>query len=181
MALSVKEANSLRVARGNGSHSHSSMTRREAAAQTFKKGAPLVFTSGGDTVQEGGTDPTFIVGVAEEAASGTTNNPVRFSPLLGDFLFDGILADDDTDTTLAETDVGDVFGLTKHADGGWYVDREKTAVTTVRVRVTGLKDAVGTTNGRVYFTFLDYTFDTDAAVASQLVVVNGLRIYAATA
>jgi hypothetical protein len=191
MALVVKEAASFRVAQGVGSHSHASFTFREAASQTFKKGAPLVFSgavnTGGNTVAEGGTDPTLIVGIAEEAGENNAvagAKKVRCTPLLGDYVFEGILGNGDTtDYTLAVTDIGDVYGITKAADSGWFVDKQKAAIFgagSVRVRVIGLKDAAGTVNGRVYFVFLDFVFDSDAAVGSQITAVNGLKVLAAT-
>lgn len=192
MALVVKEAASFRVAAGVGSASHASFTFREAATQTFKKGAPLVFTgvvnTGGNTVQEGGADPTNIVGIAEEAGENNAvagAKKVRCTPLTGDYVFEGILGNGDTtDYTLAVTDIGDVFGITKAADNGWFVDKQKATIfgaSSVRVRVTGIKDAAGTVNGRVQFVFLDFVFDSDAAVGSQITPVNGLRVVATTA
>jgi hypothetical protein len=192
MALTVKEAQSFRVARGFGSSSHASLTFREAATQTFKKGAPIVQSgapnTGGNTVAEGGTDPTHILGIADEAGennavAGAKN--VRVIPLCGDYMFEGVLGNGDlTDYTLAVTDILDCFGVTKAADGGWFVDKQKAAIFGaggVRVRVVALKDAAGTVNGKVFFNFLDFVFDSDAAVASQITVVNGLRCLAATA
>jgi hypothetical protein len=154
MALTVNGARSLRVTKGLGTHSHPMIAFREAASQTFKKGCPVVFTSGGSTVEEDTTDPQPIVGVAEHDASGTTNANVLVSPAFPGVQFEGILGNGDlTDYTLAAADVGDLYGLARDATNlGWFVDKQDT--TNVRVRVTGLKDPAGTVNGRVYFTFL---------------------------
>ena len=139
-------------------------------------------------MQEGGTDPTHIIGVAEEAGENNAvagAKKVRCVPLTGDYVFEGILGNGDTtDYTLAVGDIGDCFGITKAADGGWFVDKQKAVIfgaNSVRVRVIGLKDPAGTVNGRVQFVFLDFVFDTDAAVASQITVVNGLRVIGVTA
>ena len=52
---------------------------REAASQTFIKGAVLIRSSG--LLAEASADPTAnIVGVAAEAASGTTNAIVKYWP-----------------------------------------------------------------------------------------------------
>lgn len=154
MALVVKAAASLRAAPGLGTHSHPSITFKEAASQTFVKGCPVVFTSGGSTVEEDTSDPQPIVGIAEHAASGTTSDPVRVVPAIPGLIFEGFLGNGDlTDYTLLAADVGDVYGLARDATNkGWFVDKQDT--TNVRVRVVGLKDAAGTVNGRVYFTFL---------------------------
>src|SRR3990170_2765324 len=163
MALTVNGARSLKPGPGLGTHSHPSITFKEAASQTFKKGCPLVFTSGGATVEEDTSDPAGIVGIAEEDATGTTNNPVRVVPAIPGLLFDGILGNGDlSDYTLLAADVGDVYGLVRDGTNlGWFVDKQDTAVATVRVRVVGLKDPAGTVNGRVYFVFLLGTQDTD--------------------
>lgn len=156
MALVVKAANSLNAGPGLGTHSHPSITVPEAAAQTFKRGCPLVFTAGGSTVEEDTSDPQPIVGIAEQDASGTTNDPVRIVPAIPGVLFEGVLGNGDlTDYTLLAADVGDVYGLARDGTAGrlgWFVDKQDT--TNVRVRVVALKDPAGTVNGRVYFTFL---------------------------
>jgi len=156
MALTVKGAQSLRPAPGLGTHSHPTIIFKEAAAQTFKKGCPVVFTTGGTTVEEDTSDPQPIVGVADANASGTTSNDIPVVPALPGLLFEGILGNGDlTNYTLLAADVGDVYGLARDATAGnlgWFVDKQET--TNVRVRVVKLKDAAGTVNGRVYFTFL---------------------------
>lgn len=183
MALTVTSANSIKPAKHYGYHSTPSETFLEAASQTFKKGTPLVFTSGGSTVEEDTSNPLSIVAIAEADASGTTNNPIRATPLVDGQLFEGVLGNgDETDYTLAQTDVGDVYGLDLEGTNlGWFVDKQNTAVLTVKVRVVKLLDPAGTVNGRVFFRFLDFVFDSDAAVASQIAVVNGWKVYAATA
>jgi hypothetical protein len=164
MALAVDGNNSLKPGPGLGTHSHPSITFNEAASQTFVKGCPVVFTSGGSTIEQDTTDPAPIVGITAEAASGTTNDPVRVYPAIPGLLFEGILGNGDlTDNDLDATDVGDVYGLAYDSTNfGWFVDKQDIAVATVRVRVMGLKDAAGTTNGRVYFSFLTVTQDNDA-------------------
>ena len=177
MALSVSGANSLKPSKGLGLHSTPSITYLEAASQTFVKGTPLVFTSGGSTVEQDTSDPAPIVGIAEHAASGTTNDPVRVVPAIPGKVFEGILGNGDlTDYTLAQTDVGDVYGLARDATNlGWFVDKQDTAVANVRVRVVGLRDAAGTVNGRVYFVFLIATQDTD----DQILIPTTIYAHAA--
>ncbi len=184
MALTVTGSKSFRCATNIGVKNAPTLTYPEAITQTFKKGAPIVFTSGGTTVEEGGTNPTFIIGIADadgqNTASASLKNTVT-TPLT-ELTFEGILGNGDlTDYTLLAGDVGDRYGITKASGGGWFVDKQKTAVLNCRVIVLRLKDPAGTVNGRVYFKFLDFVMDTDAAVGSQVAIVNGLRIYAATA
>lgn len=183
MALTVTGAQSFRVATNIGVKNAPTLSYPEAASQTFKKGAPIIFTSGGTTVEEGGADPTSIIGIADhDGNNSTASADLTYTTPLTEITFDGILGNGDTtDYTLLAADVGDKYGITKAAGGGWFVDKQKTAVLSCRVVVLSLKDPAGTVNGRVRFKFLDFVFDTDAAVASQIVVVNGLRVYAATA
>ena len=183
MALVVKSARSIAPAKHYGFYSTPSETFKEAAGQTFKKGTPLVFTAGGSTVEQDTSNPLSIVAIAENDATGTTNADVRAIPLVDGQLFVGVLGNgDETDYTLAQTDVGDVYGLDLDSTHfGWFVDKQNTAVLTVKVRVVKLLDPAGTVNGRVFFRFLDFVFDSDAAVASQIAVVNGWKVYAATA
>lgn len=181
MALTVSGAQSFRCATNIGVKNAPTLTYPEAASQTFKKGAPIVFTSGGTTVEEGGTNPTFIIGIADHDGQNTTASAkdTATTPLT-ELTFEGILGNGDlTDYTLLAADVGDRYGITKAAGGGWFVDKQKTAVLNCRVVVLRLKDPAGTVNGRVFFKFLDFVMDTDAAVGSQVAIVNGLRIYAA--
>jgi len=183
MALTVTGAESFRCAKPLGSKNAPTLTFPEAASQTFKKGAPVIFTSGGTTVETGGTNPASVIGIADadghNTAASVDKCPV--TPLDGS-VFEGVLGNGDlTNYTLLAADVGDVYGITVAAGLGWFVDKQKTAVATNRVRVVALKDPAGTVNGRVYFVWLDFVFDTDAAVASQITVVNGLKVYAATA
>ena len=133
-----------------------SLTGPEAATQSFKKGALLIDSSG--YLAEGGTDPTNIIGVSEEAASGTTGNDVRFTPALPNVLFEGrLLGAAAADHVLVATNRYAEYGLTKDSDGYWYVNVSKTGAD-ARFRILEFVDAVGTTNARVRGVFtLDQT------------------------
>jgi hypothetical protein len=183
MALTVSGANSIRPARRLGFHSTPSMNFLEAASQTFKIGTPLTFTSGGSTVEEVATPalPINIIGIAAEDASGTTNDPIRVWPLVDGIIWEAPLGTTAlTDVDLAQAQVGDILGIGQDGTNlGYFVDTALTAVLSTRVRVVGLKDAAGTTNGRVYFVFLDFVMDTNAAVGSQVNIINGWKIYGA--
>jgi hypothetical protein len=62
----------------------------------------------------------------------------------------------DADGTIAQTDLGSIFGLTKDAGNGfWYVDKDITTVAGgACVQITDLVDPVGTLHGRVGFKVL---------------------------
>ncbi len=124
-----------------------SITGPEDAGETFEKGAILVDNAG--YLAEGGTDPTDIVGVSEQAASGTQGTDIRFTPALPNQLFEAkLLGAAAADHTLAVTDRYAEYGVTKHADGYWYIDAGKTDAD-ARFRILEFVDAVGTVNGRV--------------------------------
>jgi hypothetical protein len=63
---------------------------------------------------------------------------------------------DGTLATIAQTDLGAIYGLTKDAGNGfWYIDKNKTTVGTgACVQITTLVDPVGTLNGRMEFKVL---------------------------
>jgi hypothetical protein len=184
MALTVTGATSFRPAKRQGLHSTPSLNFLEAASQTFKIGSPLTFTTGGSTVElcASTTNPVNIIGFSAEDASGTTNNPIRIWPLADGVIWEAELGTAAlTDVTLAQTQVGDVYGIARDGTNlGYFIDTANTAVLQVKVRIVGLKDAVGTVNGRVYCTFFDFVMDTDAAVGSQIAIVNAWKVYGAT-
>lgn len=164
MAASVVSVNkSLRVSKLVGGLSFPAWEFKEAATQSWKAGAPIIFTSGGSTVEIGGADPSSIIGIAAHNASGTTNATCRVYPAVPGAVFQGVLGGSSNPHTLAQADVGDVFGIVAAASGAWHLDADDTAVANVRARVIGLVDAVGTTDGEVLFIFLNYVQDTDTS------------------
>ena len=144
---------------------------QEAATQTYKTGAVLVFSSG--TIAEAGANPLGIVGIAENDGQnlGSAGFYPKESPGVGGIggqgplvlwalpgvVFEANLAgttagDPDQTHTLAITDVGTKFGIAKGTTSKlWYINFSDT--TNLRVVVTGLKDPVGTVGGRVFFMF----------------------------
>src|SRR5574343_46590 len=135
-------------------------TIAEGASQTFLKGEVLVASSGYAVVGTGAASddqPTLatILGVAAEpgrnAAAGLYN--VTYTPALPNVVFEGQLMFD-AGTALAQAHVGAVYGIDVTSNK-WFVEGDET--TDERVRVIGLKDAIGTVDGVVYFVFLPNT------------------------
>lgn len=134
---------------------------KEAATQTFKKGA-LVFLSAG-YLQECGADPALIMGVASrDGQNGANAGDYKQSVYLAHpgTLFLGNLDNGSGSTTSAATDVGKMYGVAKHSSSGkWYVD--STDVTAKRVILwnfwdgaqDGLTAGVGDTLAQMYFQF----------------------------
>lgn len=171
MAASVVGVNKgFRAAKLVGGLSMPCWEFKEAAGQSFKAGAPVIFSSGGSTIEIAGADPTVIVGVAAHAASGVTNATCRVLPAVPGAVFQGVYGGSSNPHTLAQADVGDVCGLAVAASGAWHLDADDTAVATVRARIVGLVDPAGTTDGEVLFIFLTYTINTTGPVVYPVTI-----------
>lgn len=143
-----------------GLNAHPTFSGPEAALQTFKNGALLVAAAG--FIQEAGANPTAVVGVSAEpgknltvagVAQGVLDGQSRFIPVLPHSVFEMNL---DKASALGylslQTDLGALYGVTKDANGIWYIDVDKTAGN-ARVVVVGFRDPVGTASARVYALF----------------------------
>lgn len=148
------------VSKGLGLNAKPTLTGIEAAGQTFLKGALLVNSSG--SVAGAGTNPTGILGVAEEDATGTTGNAVRFIPALPHVLFEARLLASGSAHTLVQANLYAEYGVTVDADGYWYVDVDKTT-TNGRFKILEFVDPVGTSSARVRGVF---TYDATLYAAS---------------
>lgn len=128
----------------------------EEASQTFVEGAILVPDASSGEIEEAGADPTNIAGVAEHAASGTAGTDVKFTPALPGVVFEMTLAGGAAaDHTLVAGDLFARYGLvvqTTVTPNRWVIDASDT--TNDRVVIVGLRDPIGTVNGRVYAVFL---------------------------
>lgn len=128
-----------------------------AAAQTWVRGAVLIQNGSGE-LEEGGANPTAIVGVAlaKHPPTNTPEGEGYHIPARENIEF--IASVDDSaaiDTgAIAAGDLYTAYGITEDGSGVWYIDKNKTAAADVRVRITGFKDAVGTVQGRVRVQFL---------------------------
>jgi hypothetical protein len=132
------------------------MSYPEAATQTFAKGDPLKLTTGG--LIEIATDvDQSIFGIALEAASGTTSDPVAvlvINPWSD--IFSASISAAGATATSAQTDVGLAMSFIKSTQTGetakMVLDRSDT--TTPSVEVIGAKDPIGTVDGRMYFRWI---------------------------
>lgn len=154
MAARVKAGASQR----EGLHSTPSRgDANEAALQTFKKGAILINSAG--YVAEAAANPALgtIIGVAEQDGQNNATAGVktcRYVPALPHVVFE-MSMDDGTGTRVTVvTDRYEDWGITKDADGKWYVDSAKAAANQ-RVRVVDFLDPIGTAAGRVLVQFLN--------------------------
>ncbi len=120
----------------------------EAAAQTFKKGAPLLINAGGQ-VAEIGADPAKIDAIALSDASGTTNAEIQGVLPLPAVIFQANISGSGTND---QTDVGDLRGIVKDGNN-WHVDESESGDPVLEI--VGLRGDSGDTNGIVYFRFLN--------------------------
>lgn len=120
---------------------------RYDSAAVFRTGAILILGADGE-LEEGGTDPTAIVGVALEPANSSPgyemgHNPsvitwraqeVSYTTANRSTIFAGRGVNGGTDpVTPTQTQIGENFGLTKDATNTWVIDISDTSNTRVRI------------------------------------------------
>jgi predicted RecA/RadA family phage recombinase len=134
----------------------------EAASQSFKKGELVYLASGKVTIC--GADPSLILGMAMEDATGTTDTSIAVAIANKDTVFEGnVYHGTPASAITAVTDIGTDYGVV-NANNKWYVDVSDTSNVRILVRDLSKKDVVGDTYGRVLFQVMqDYCqLDTDA-------------------
>jgi len=127
----------------------------EGASETFGAGAVLVEDAA--QLDEAAADPTSgIVGIAAQAATGTTGSSIAYYPALEGVVWEGNLstggASPPTAYTLTAGDFLTRYALqvdTSQNPDVWYIDQADTG--NVSVTIIGFRDPVGTSDGRVYF------------------------------
>ena len=150
MAAAVTAADWIRSASAVGAHQMRNAP--EKATQTFKKGAPLVNSSG--YVKEATSAAvTDIIGFAlHDGGNGSSDGDktVDYLPVELNPIFMGILGAA-SQHALAETDRFTAYGLAK-TSGYWYVDFDEGTAGQKCVTVVEIVDAIGTSSGWVKFT-----------------------------
>lgn len=144
--MAIRAIHPGRNPKGKGSHT-SDVQAKTAAAIT--RGAPLV-NSGGSLVEDttpSGT-PAGIVGISAEAKV-AADASVRFYN--ADQEFEATLRSNAADHALAQADLYATAVLTSAAGASpWHLDLGVGGADEVCI-ITGFKDAIGTTDARVYF------------------------------
>lgn len=147
---------SLKFARSSGLTTMPSAPGIEAAAQSWKKGAPLKFVGGSLTIL-GEADVAGIAGIALDNATGITGKAANYCPAQPGCVFEAEFSDlTDGLNTPTQAIVGEDFGLNVAGDGDWFIDNDEAAAE-LSVTVIGFKDAVGTVNPVVFFVFKNST------------------------
>ncbi len=125
----------------------------EDASQTWERGSILIPDLATGEIQEAGNEPVAdIIGIAVADASTTTGTDTLYVPAdVSGVVFEANIGTSISAGDIAATDLFEDYPLTLTGTE-WFVD--KTDNTNPSVRVTGFKDAIGTTNGRVYFVFI---------------------------
>lgn len=123
----------------------------EAAAQSFKKGDPVKLNTSGQVLIA--VDTEGSIGIADEDATGTTNTVLSVILSNVDDWFSASASEAGATHTLAQTDVGLRCSYIKSTVTGetakTVVDLSDTQADVLHV--IGLRDPVGTVDGRVYF------------------------------
>jgi hypothetical protein len=140
----------------------------EGASQTFKKGTPLVWSSG--LLVAAGTTPTSgLVGISCAAGQNVTTSPAcQIIPFLKSLIFeitiDGTLSSSNAPGTgsLTQANVGTTYAITKDAASGLFylVTSGGTAVCTLLGFQTNINNGTndaGVVNGRALVSFLAST------------------------
>lgn len=129
----------------------------EGSSQTFKRGAPLVYSSGYLVVATTPIDTgDAIVGFAlRDGANDTAHSTLPYVPALPHMVFEGVLSNASTGThTSAQTDQGLTFAIdTDTSTKAWALDFSNT--TNPSALVIALVDPIGTVDGRVRFVVVD--------------------------
>ncbi len=125
----------------------------EDASMTWIKGSVLIPDLATGEIKEAATEPTAdIIGIAVAAASTTTGTDTFYIPAdVSGVVFEGNIGTSITAGDIAAVDLFEDYPLALSGTD-WFVD--KTDNTNPTVRVVGFKDAIGVTNGRVYFVFI---------------------------
>ena len=147
----------IQAARRQGLYATPIYTGPEGGSQTYKRGAPLIYTSGYLVVAASAPIDTgdSIVGFAnEDGHNGTAGVYTATYVVAGGphMTFIGLLIDKVAEThTLVQTNLGLAYAIDVDSSGYWYLDENNT--TNPVARVVKLLDPVGTVNGRVEFVY----------------------------
>lgn len=137
--------------------SHHIRNAPEAASQSFKKGAPLVESSGYIAEATSGAAVDIIGFAITEGHNDSSagDHTVDYYPIELCPVWLGKLAGA-SQHTLAQTDLWTEYGLAKNSSGYWYVDYDESSAAHKSASIVGLVDDVGTSNGWVKFVLNKY-------------------------
>lgn len=159
MAVSVGGASkTIQPARRQGLNTTPIYHGPEGATQTFKRGAPLIYSSGYLVIGASApldTDDSIVGFATHDGRNGATDGlyTATYVPAGGPHLvFIGLLIDKVAEShTLVATNLGLAYAIDVDSSGYWYLDENNT--TKPVARVIELIDPVGTVNGRVAFIY----------------------------
>ena len=145
LAVAYLEGNSS-VAVGHGP---------EEASQTFENGSLLIAdVTSGEVEQAAGEPVALILGISHGPASTVTGTDVMYTLAGPNTVFEGNIGTSVTAGDIAADDLFEAYPMNVTSED-WFVD--KTDNSNPCVQVVGFRDAIGTTNGRIYFKFLTST------------------------
>lgn len=122
------------------------LTGIEASTQSYKKGSPLINSSG--SLATAAADPTALRGIAKKDASGTTGAVVEYWPIKAGHLYSMVF-----DGTIAQSDIFSNVGIAKDSTTGYWSAVAAETEDTVTIQALEPGWAIGDTKPRVLVTF----------------------------
>lgn len=147
-----------------GDGSVPTISLKESASQTFKRGDPVMFDDGYVSVHGGSTRATILGFAAEDAHNSASDglSEILVWPATPFGIYEGSFTNGaSTNHVLVQTNIGDIFGIilwTPTTPDTWVVDLSETTTVLCRIIGPGSGDdgdpssEIGDTNARVKFT-----------------------------
>lgn len=158
MAVNIPVIKSISGSKSLGLNGVPLFNGPEGASQTYKRGAPLIYTSGYLVVAGSAPIDTgdVVVGFAtQDGRNGTAGQyTATYVPVIPSAIFTGVLSNKSTSShTLVQTNLGVAYALDVDATSlAWYIDVNNT--TNPVCRIVGFQDPVGTVDAVVFFMYL---------------------------
>ena len=136
---------------GKPSSGNLPFTYPEAAAQTFKKGDPVKLNTSGQVLLAVDTEGSW--GIAKKDATGVTNSPIQVIVHDTKDFYAASASAAGATRTVTQSDVGLRCSYIKSTQSG-ETDKTVLDVSDAQsdvLQIVGLKDPVGTVDGRYYF------------------------------
>src|ERR1043166_4989332 len=155
MALSVSLLKTISPSRRLGLNTTPLYSGPLGASQSFKKGAPLIYTSGYLVVAASApidTDDNIVGFAAEDATSGSAGvYTMHYVPAIPGVIFEGTLEDaTNFDHALVATNLGLSYVIdTDTSSKAWFLDENTT--TKGIAKIIELVDPIGTVRGKARF------------------------------
>lgn len=132
------------------------LTAAELASQTFKKGYPLIQSSG--YLKIAASSAIDVIGIAlEDGSNGSSNGDynVQYVPALPGMIFEGAVTHSTASSAkITQANLFVAYGLVKSSSNNIYaINLSESSASEKSVTIVGFKDALSTAYGHAYFVF----------------------------